>query len=166
MATSYVSTAIFSGAELNAHCRYPPHLIRQYTYLGRQLLSPIALPDCFTHVSYATLCFFFCSPTTQVFSVGVCMYRMLRPDPVYIDNGTGLEGKGGLSTALFCRSSGRLFHCRVFPRNGFCCSMISSHKRFAQCTTDNCSRVCQCSGARSVSSSSHGPILKYCRYDL
>lgn len=32
----------------------------------------------------------------QVFSVGVCMYRMLRPDSVYIDNGTGLEGKGGL----------------------------------------------------------------------
>lgn len=39
---------------------------------------------------------------TQVFSVGVCMYRMLRPDTVYIDNGTGLEGKGGFKTAFWC----------------------------------------------------------------
>lgn len=36
----------------------------------------------------------------QVFSVGVCMYRMLRPDYGYIDNGTGLEGKGGFCTGF------------------------------------------------------------------
>ncbi|CAM9286547.1 unnamed protein product [Ectocarpus sp. 12 AP-2014] len=30
---------------------------------------------------------------SDVFSVGLCMYRMLRPDSVIIDNGTGLEVK-------------------------------------------------------------------------
>ncbi|CAM9755689.1 unnamed protein product, partial [Ectocarpus sp. 13 AM-2016] len=33
---------------------------------------------------------------SDVFSVGLCMYRMLRPDSVVIDNGTGLEGKDPL----------------------------------------------------------------------
>lgn len=30
------------------------------------------------------------------------MYRMLRPDSVDIDNGTGLEGKGGVTAAFSC----------------------------------------------------------------
>lgn len=52
------------------------------------------------------------------------MYRMLRPDSVYIDNETGLEGKGGLDTALFVLEVGLLFlNCRVFPRQSFCLSM-------------------------------------------
>ncbi len=52
-----------------------------------------------------------CSPlfllACQVFSVGLCMYRMLRPDSVDIDNGTGLEGKGKFRRIPHTQRAGR-----------------------------------------------------------
>ncbi|CAM9336138.1 unnamed protein product, partial [Hapterophycus canaliculatus] len=53
---------------------------------------------------------------SDVFSVGVCMYRMLRPDSGDIDNGTGLEGKGP-SERIEGRFGQQAWPLPLFPEN-------------------------------------------------
>ncbi|CAN0106327.1 unnamed protein product [Scytosiphon promiscuus] len=53
---------------------------------------------------------------SDVFSVGVCMYRMLRPDSGDIDNETGLEGKGPLEK-IEGRFGQQAWPLPLFPEN-------------------------------------------------
>lgn len=57
------------------------------------MLLPLT-PVRFRFFRVPTFCCHWFATAHQVFSVGLCMYRMLRPDSVNIDNGTGLEEKG------------------------------------------------------------------------
>ncbi|CBJ27095.1 expressed unknown protein [Ectocarpus siliculosus] len=53
---------------------------------------------------------------SDVFSVGLCMYRMLRPDSVIIDNGTGLEEKDPLEKTKGLTNQ-EAWPLPIFPEN-------------------------------------------------
>ncbi|CAB1100595.1 unnamed protein product [Ectocarpus sp. CCAP 1310/34] len=77
---------------------------------------------------------------SDVFSVGLCMYRMLRPDSVIIDNGTGLEVKDPLEKTKGLTNQ-EAWPLPIFPENKGGCPFEVSQLCRGLLLADPCKRL-------------------------